>query len=301
MAAYMAEFPLPGPLHLGLTLRILQRGGSRDRTIRIEGQRAWRASWTPEGASTLRLDVTAELLRARAWGPGARWAVLAAPALVGLDDQPSSFSPRHPLLSDIHRANGGLRLGRSGAVFETLVPTVLEQKVPGVEAWTAYAALVSALGEPAPGEGDLRLPPTPGRLLATPYWAFHRFGIERRKTEVIRNAAALARQLEECARLDPAAASRRLMSLPGVGAWSAAEVAAVALGDRDAVSVGDYNLPHVVSWALAGEPRGSDARMLELLEPYRGQRARVIRLLGAAGITAPRFGPRLPLRRFARR
>ena len=300
MASEVAEFPLPGPLSLGLTLGVLRRGGSLDRTIRMEGQRAWRASWTPEGASTLRLEVTADVLRVRAWGPGARWAVLAAPALVGLDDQPSSFRPRHPLLSQVHRASGGLRLGRTGAVFETLVPTVLEQKVPGIEAWTAYAALVCALGEPAPGEGDLRLPPPPDRLLATPYWHFHRYGIEGRKTEVIRNAASLAHHLDQLARLDSAEASRRLLSLPGVGAWTAAEVAAVALGDRDAVSVGDYNLPHLVSWALAGEPRGSDVRMLELLEPYRGQRARVIRLLGAAGIRAPRFGPRMPLRRFAR-
>lgn len=295
-----AEFPLPGPLDLGLTLGNLRRGG-RDRTIRIEPGRAWRASWTPGGAATLRLELTSTAVQATAWGPGARWAVRAAPALVGLDDEPGSFHPRHPLLSTIHRSHPGLRLGRTGRVFEALVPTVLEQKVPGVEAWAAYAALVSALGEPAPGEGELLLPPTPRRLLATPYWTFHRFGIERRKADVIRNAAALARGLDDLVQVGAAEARRLLCSLPGVGPWSAAEVGAVALGDRDAVSVGDYNLPHVVSWALAGEPRGSDARMLELLEPYRGQRARVIRLLGAAGITAPRFGPRMPLRHLARR
>lgn len=296
-----AEFPLPGPLDLGLTLGNLQRGGARDRTIRIEPGRAWRATWTPEGAATLCLEVTPTALRARAWGPGSGWALLAAPALVGLDDEPGSFHPQHPLLSTIHRSHRGLRLGRTGRVFEALVPTVLEQKVPGVEAWVAYAAMVSALGEPAPGEGDLLLPPTPRRLLATPYWTFHRFGIERRKADVIRNAAALARRLDDLVQVGATEATRLLLSLPGIGPWSAAEVAAVAFGDRDAVSVGDYNLPHVVSWALAGEPRGSDARMLELLEPYRGHRARVIRLLAAAGITAPRFGPRMPLRRLARR
>jgi hypothetical protein len=35
--------------------------------------------------------------------------------------------------------------------------------------------------------------------------------------------------------------------------------------------------------------------MLELLEPYRGHRGRVLRLLLAGGIAAPRRGPRLPL------
>ncbi len=96
--------------------------------------------------------------------------------------------------------------------------------------------------------------------------------------------------------MSTADAFARLTALPGVGPWTAAEVARVALGDTDAVSVGDYHLPHQVAWALAGEPRADDDRMLELLEPYRGHRARVVRLIEAAGILAPRHGPRRPLR-----
>ena len=91
------------------------------------------------------------------------------------------------------------------------------------------------------------------------------------------------------------AAYARLTALPGIGQWTAAEVAMVAMGDADAVSVGDYHLPHHVAWVLAGEPRADDARMLELLEPYRGHRGRVIRLLVAGAPGPPRFGPRLPL------
>ena len=253
------------------------------------------------GPATLRLDLTLQTMLAQAWGPGAGWAVTAAPRLVGLDDDPVSFHPGHKLLAEIHRRHAGLRLGQTAAVFEAIVPTVLEQKVPSVEARAAYAALIRALGEPAPGDGGLMLPPSPRRLLTTPYWALHRFGIERRKADIIHNAAAVAHRLEEIVGMGASEARRRLLSVPGIGPWSASEIAAVALGDRDAVSVGDYNLPHVVSWALAGEPRGTDARMLELLEPYRGHRARVIRLLAAAGIMAPRFGPRMPLRRFAAR
>lgn len=94
-------------------------------------------------------------------------------------------------------------------------------------------------------------------------------------------------------------AYRRRRAFPGVGSWTAAEVAHIALGDVDAVSVGDYHLKHQVAWALAGEPRGTDERMLELLEPWRGQRARVLRLLGASGILAPRYGPRLPTQSIA--
>jgi 3-methyladenine DNA glycosylase/8-oxoguanine DNA glycosylase len=81
--------------------------------------------------------------------------------------------------------------------------------------------------------------------------------------------------------------------VPGIGPWTIAEVGRVAYGDPDAVSVGDYHLPNLVAWALAGEPRADDARMLELLEPYRGQRGRVQRLLEASGIRIPRYGPRM--------
>ena len=78
-----------------------------------------------------------------------------------------------------------------------------------------------------------------------------------------------------------------------------AETARSAFGDPDAVSVGDFHLPNLVSWALAGEPRGDDARMLELLEPFRGQRARVVRLLELWGIRPPRYGPRMSIRSIA--
>jgi 3-methyladenine DNA glycosylase/8-oxoguanine DNA glycosylase len=221
------------------------------------------------------------------------------PALVGFDDQPNVFQPAHRLLADLHRHHPGLRLGRTGLVFEALLPTIIEQKVPSVEAYASYARLVRALGEPAPGETGLLVPPTPQRVLATPYWAVHRFGIERRRFAVIQTAAAQARRLEGTADMNPADARRLLTTLPGIGPWSAGEVSVVAYGDPDAVSIGDYHLPHQVAWALAGEARGSEARMLELLEPYRGQRARVIRLLMLGGIQAPRFGPRMRLRRIS--
>jgi 3-methyladenine DNA glycosylase/8-oxoguanine DNA glycosylase len=293
-----ATIPLPFPLDLDVTLGVLRRGPS-DPTIRFGEGEVWRAARTPEGAASQRLRLRGASLLSDAWGPGATWMIEHTPALVGFDDQPDAFQPENRLLADLHRHHPGLRLGRTGLVFQALLPTILEQKVPGVEAYASYAQLVRALGEPAPGESGLLLPPAPARLLATPYWAVHRFGIERRRFAVIQTAAARARRLEATAQMDPAEARRLLMTLPGIGPWSAAEVSVVAYGDPDAVSLGDYHLPHQVAWALAGEVRGSETRMLELLEPYRGHRARVIRLLTLGGIQAPRFGPRMRLRRIA--
>jgi 3-methyladenine DNA glycosylase/8-oxoguanine DNA glycosylase len=248
------------------------------------------------GAATLNVTRAPDGIVVRAWGPGARWAVEAAPDLIGARDSLDGFDPRPGLVRDLHRRMPGLRIVRSRAVFEAIVPTVLAQKVVGVEAGRAWSALVRALGEPAPVPAPpgqrLRLPPSPGALAALPYHAFHRFGVEMRRANTIRGLAEHAARLESAVDLPSDEARRLLTGFPGVGAWTAAEVALVALGDADAVSVGDYHIPSTVTWALAGEPRGTDERMLQLLAPFMGHRGRVIRLIEAAGISAPRFGPR---------
>jgi len=234
-----------------------------------------------------------------AWGDGAAWAIAAAPELVGARDSLDGFDPGRGLVAELHRRMPGLRIGRTKAVFEALVPTVIEQKVQGVQARASYRAMVRRLSEPAPGPEPLLLPPAPNVLAATPTYALHPLGLEARRAGVLREVARRARRLEEAVDMDPSAATARLRAIPGVGAWTAAEVAAVALGDPDAVSVGDYHLANTVAWALAGEPRADDDRMLELLAPYAGHRGRVVRLLEAAGIAAPRFGPKLPLQPIA--
>jgi len=82
------------------------------------------------------------------------------------------------------------------------------------------------------------------------------------------------------------------MAVRGIGIWTASLVLGQAVGDPDAIPIGDYHVKNSVSWALAGEPRGTDERMIELLEPYRGHRQRVVRLIHLGGITAPKYGPR---------
>jgi 3-methyladenine DNA glycosylase/8-oxoguanine DNA glycosylase len=297
------EVVLPGPVSVPLVLGPLRRGRF-DPTIRIGAGQVWRATRTPRGPATLHLRATAApaRVRARAWGPGADWALTRLPALLGSEDDVRGFVPHHPLVARLHRALPGLRMGRSNAVLEALVPTVLEQKVLGVEARRSYALLARALGRPAPGPapGGLLLPPAPAEWAGAPSWTYHRAGVERKRADTIRLAATVAGRLEECTNLPLPEARRRLLAVPGIGPWTAAEVAMVALGDADAVSVGDYHLPHQVAYALAGEPRADDARMLELLEPYRGHRGRVIRLLTHSGIQPPRFGPRLPRQEIAR-
>lgn len=291
--------PLDGPLDLVRTLA-LHRRGTGDPTMRIGPGRVVRATRTAAGPATIELVLRGDAVAAEAWGPGAEQALDAAAALIGIEDDRRFFEPsRHPLVADLDRRHRGIRIGRTGAVMEALVPAILEQKVTGTEAWRGLRGLIRRWGEPAPGPFGLRLLPEPATIAAIPYHEFHPFGIERRRADLIRRVAERANRFEEIVDLPRDAAYRRLTALPGIGPWTAAEVALRALGDADALSVGDFHLPNLVAFCLAGENRGDDARMVALLEPWRGQRARVVRLLEASGLRPPSFGPRYAPRSIA--
>ncbi len=291
-------YPIRYPLDLRLTLAPLRRG-PYDPTIRLSTGRVWRATRTADGPASVVLVHGGDQLRAEAWGPGADRLLADIPRRLGLDDDPAPIPTGHPLIARLVRRDTGIRIPRTLAVVESLVPAILEQKVTSDEAHRATIGLIRVHGEAAPGPAEwrLRLPPTPKTLAALPYYAYHPFGIERRRAELIRRIASRSSWFEAIVDLPLPDAYARLTAVPGIGPWTAAEVGVRALGDPDAVSVGDFHLPNLVAYALAGEPRGNDARMLELLEPYRGQRARVMRLLELSGIRPPRYGHRLAPRR----
>ncbi|MGN9892620.1 DNA-3-methyladenine glycosylase family protein [Micromonospora sp. L31] len=273
-----------------------------DPCARIAADTFWYATRTPAGPATLALRSGGGDLLAEGYGPGADWVVERADAIAGLRDDLTGFAElaaAHPLVARLAAQHRGRRMPTTGQVFPRLLRAIFEQKVTGKEAYRAYAATVRHFGEPAPGPMQpLLLPPGPEVVAAAPYWVFHPFGVEQRRADTLRRAAAVADRLERCA--DSTEATRRLTAIAGIGPWTAAEVVRIAYGDPDAVSVGDYHVPNTVAWALAGEARGDDARMLTLLEPFRGHRGRVCGLLEAAGIQAPKFGPRAPIRSFAR-
>lgn len=304
----MSDGPLPAVdevVSLGfgvdpaLTLAEL-RHGRRDPTVRFEGGVVWRASYEVDGAATTRIATAAEGWRVTAWGPGARTAAGALPRLLGRDDDPDALALPPGLLRDLAARFTGVRFGRTDAVWPSLLAAICGQKVTSAQAHQAYFGIIARYGEQAPGPGQLRLPPRPEVVAALPYFELHAVGLEQRRAVTLIRAAERADWLQEAVTMTSDAARSRLQALPGLGPWTAAEVARPALGDADAVSVGDFHVPDLVCWALAGEPRGTDARMLELLEPYRGQRARVVRLLELGGVAAPRFGPRVRPRRIER-
>lgn len=289
----------PVPISLSHTLGPLVRGRG-DPTMRVTRGEVVRASRTPEGAVTVRFVETSDAIEVEAWGAGSAWVLERAEAWCGALDDVSTFDPPRGIVREVWRRKPGMRIPTTGLLTERLIPVVLEQKVTGLEARRAYRALTLALGEPAPGDLGLTLPPDPARVASLPYERFHPFGIERRRAMVLREIAGRSAWIDEASALPLPEARDRLSSLHGIGPWSVAEVARIALGDADAVSVGDFHVPNIVAWALAREPRGSDARMLELLEPFTPHRGRAQRLIEMSGLRPPAFGPRMEVRSIAR-
>jgi 3-methyladenine DNA glycosylase/8-oxoguanine DNA glycosylase len=300
--AWRPGWPCPvGPI-LGV-----HRRGAGDPTYRVTaGGLHRRAFRTPDGPVTLEvapLDPYGEI-RARAWGDGAAWALDALPRMLGEQDDPSGFTPPE-VLAAAWRRHQHWRLGATGLVWESLAPTVIEQKVTGKEAFGAFRQLVRRFGEPAPGEPEgtgLRLQPTPETVRAIPSWEWLKLPVDGGRSRPLVALARVADSLQRAAEESVETFDRAVRSVGGVGVWTSAEVRAAALGDADAVSFGDYHLGKDVGWALIGE-EVDDERVAELLAPYRPHRHRVQHLIEAAGLGRPRRGPRmaprthLPIRR----
>jgi 3-methyladenine DNA glycosylase/8-oxoguanine DNA glycosylase len=279
------------------------RTGRGDPTTWIGAGAMVRAVWTPDGPATIRLAWDRPGgIAVDAWGPGADWAAATAPAMTAAGKDVDAPPDHHRLVTRAAHERPGFAAGASGDLYHSLLPTIIAQRITAREAVRQWSLLVRRLGEPAPGPfPGLLHAPSPERLAGMPTWWFHPLGIEVKRARPLIAVARLAHRLWEWASLDADAASAKLALIPGIGPWTIGMVRGPVFGDDDAVPVGDYHFPHTVSWNLAGEPRGDDARMLELLEPYRPQRGRVLRLLGLAGQRAPAFAPRrriLPMHRW---
>ena len=302
------------PVDLSTTLGVLQHG-RRDPTLQVSGGQVWRTTRTPQGPATVHYWRSGPDVVARAWGPGADTELEAVPEVLGRADDPEGFAQdAHPAMAAAHRRFGpGWRVISTGRVLESLVPAILEQRVTGREASAAWARLVREFGDPAPGPAESTLPASPGpatrdghpgrpALLVAPdaagwaripSWAWHRAGVDPGHARTITTAALRATALEGLATRPPEDAGHALRTLPGIGVWTAAEVAVRAWGDRDAVSFGDFHVARVVVHALTGRTDGDDEQLAALLTPWAGQRARAVRLLLLhGGHTLPRRAPR---------
>ncbi len=256
-----------------------------DRTV-------WGTSRLSSGTVTYRIGQRGRTeVLAWAWGDGAAEFLDQIPHMLCVDEDVADFRPSHPLIAEAHRRHPDLRMLRTGRVFESLVPAILEQKVHGIAAWRSWRKLVLEFGSPAPGPAPagLRVPPDAHTWRRIPSWTFHRANVDPQRARTIVAAAQLADKLEA------ATSEAGLRIVPGIGVWTAAETAQRVFGDSDALSVGDFHLAAMVGWTLEGRPF-DDAEMVEYLKPLQPHRHRAVRLLQAAGFAyKPKFGPRTPV------
>ena len=299
----------PGaPFDLMQTIGTLLRGHG-DPSIRTAPDGVWLAFMTPDGPATLRLATAGPradpAVDAQAWGPGAAAAAGSVPRLLGSDDDWTAFDepvfhatlPR--MVVEARRRNLTVRLPATGRIIDSLVPTILEQKVTVIEARRGYRYLTYRFGTAAPGAGtvapaNLMLQPTPEQWLRIPSWEWHKAGVGPQRSATVMRALRSAAALERLAALPAAEAAAKLQTIPGIGVWTAAEVVQRTHGCPDSIAVGDYHLAAYVGAALTGR-RTDDAGMLRLLAPWAGHRQRVIRMIGLSGFRKPTFGPRMTI------
>ena len=298
-------------IDIGATLSWYRHGGADPTTwLNVVGRgvasrgEMVRATRTPDGPGTLRIGWTGspvtdvdgiDGVSLEAYGPGAAWMLEQAPRMLGVDDGTDHglAADDHPAVARAARNGRSVRMGASGDLYHSLLPTILEQRITIGEARHQWRQLCCNLSEPAPGPFTrLLLPPEPGVLARQPSWWFHPLGIERKRAEPLLRVAQHAAKFWDWAALTPSETRAKLHLMDGIGQWTIGNVLGPALGDPDAVAVGDYHLKNMVGSVLAGEARATDERMLELLEPYVGQRGRVVRLLRLNSAAAPKFGPK---------
>ena len=212
-------------------------------------------------------------------------------AVIALDD-----TPRFPLRSNdplltLPANIRNFRFGRICWPLEAVLQTILHQRVSGAEASKNWSRLCYRFGTSWDG---LVSPPSAEVILGMSPAHFASCGIEHKRMVAMKEVAFRLRG-RLSSDVSPQDYGRSVRAIRGIGVWTEQYVRGHFLGDPDAVPLGDYDLPHLVSYFFQGERRGTDERMLQLLEPYRGQRFRVLTWLGYSGVGPPRRGARLPL------
>jgi 3-methyladenine DNA glycosylase/8-oxoguanine DNA glycosylase len=289
----------PGfPVNARLTLGTL-RHGHRDPAHRVQPDGAlWRTARTGSGPVTYRIrQQRLDDLVIDAWGPGAGELADSILDELGARDRPEEFRPDHPFLRRAQRRFVGLRVPATGRVFEAVVPAVIAQRVVGLDALAAWTRLLRIHGElpPGPAPEGMRVPPSPEVWQGIPTWDWRQAGVDEHRSRTVVQTARHAARLDGTAD-DQEAAYRLMASLPGIGPWTAAKVGSSALGDADALPLGDYHLGRATGIALLGRPL-EDNEIEDFYEQWRPHRYRVIRLIELTPGSAPRRAPRAPRNR----
>lgn len=284
----MVDRPEPTPSRWEIEIEIapldfrksfaLQALGLYDPSARLDVDRFHKLVATTDGVGQIVAARTRTGIRIRAEGADAvamveRWVGHLPPA-----DAHAEFAPPDEHIQILHRNARGLRILRFPWIFDVACGAVLQQRVTFREAMRGFRLLASKHGEPS---GDRATFPSPAKLARLPTWVFPSLGIDPRRGAALRALAHEEASRDFLQTADHAALRKRLIAIPGIGPWTTEMILGFGAGDPDALPLGDLHLPHLVAQAFGRGRHGSDDLMVELLEPYRGHRFRVVRLIMA--------------------
>lgn len=255
-----------------------------DPTIRLSETTMTRATVTPEGPGAIRAQWNDDYseIELNAYGAGGPWLLEHGPALMGMSDDASSFTPADPVVAALWSRFGGDRIPRTSTLWHDLAWTIVQQRVHRRDAARQWRSFVQGKGTPVEGVDGLLAPPDPKGVARCHPGELRHFGLDLARAQALINAATAIARIQESVDGSFEPVRDRLLSTRGIGPWTVACVNAFTWGNPDVVITGDSGIPSLIASTLVGERRASDERMLELLEPYRPHRYRVLRLCFAA-------------------
>jgi 3-methyladenine DNA glycosylase/8-oxoguanine DNA glycosylase len=154
------------------------------------------------------------------------------------------------------------------------------------EAWQEWTRIAKKYG--ARTRDELIAFPSAETIARMDSWRFEELGVDPKRTRAMIGLARDVVRRGTFGWTDRARVRKHMRAVRGIGVWTTEMTMGFGYGDPDALPLADLHLPHLVTWALARERPGTDERMEQLLEPYRGHRFRAVRLLLDAGIVVPR-------------
>jgi DNA-3-methyladenine glycosylase II len=167
--------------------------------------------------------------------------------------------------------------------FATLLLLILEQQVSLASAKAAFDRVDARVGGV-----------TPERVLTLSDAELREDGFSRQKTRYARVLSSAlvdgSLDLEALTALDDDSVRETLVTLPGIGPWTAEVYLLSALRRRDTWPVGDIALQEAARRALVLSGRPSAIELDEIGERWRPQRATAARLLWHLYLSEPRMG-----------
>ena len=128
----------------------------------------------------------------------------------------------------------------------------------------------------------MRVPPTPAAVLSIADWEWHKAGVDGARRRALVHAARVAHRLERGGELRGRPGRDLLRTVPGIGFWTAAEVAQRAGATRTR-SAWATSTSRVSSGTRCWAGNWTTRACWRCWRPYAPHRQRVVRYLEAGG------------------